>query len=612
MQHPTRILLLVALGLGVSASASGPLSCDDIQRMMGEGTGRAKIVSMLAASGVADAEGYVDQCLSSPIDEDEESDVEVEASEEKAAGDSIGGRMLRALGYVGSRAAPDVADEAEAPRPSPRKTRSVRPISAPAGAAVAAPPPMRQERMKKEVRAEDPMGTEQYTDYGRNAETLTAEDNQSTFAVDVDTASYTISRRKLTEGTLPPASAVRVEEFVNWVPYDYAPPKSGSAPFAVHLEAAANPFMDGHHVLRVGVKGKELEGERAPVHLTFLVDTSGSMGSHDKLPMAQRALHHLVDNLDVEDTIALATYAGHTAKILGPTPITQKGRIHQAIDQLSSGGGTAMSSGMELAYQMASESYLHGSENRVVVLSDGDANIGRTGHEDMLRTIRNHAEEGITLTTVGFGMGNYKDTMMEQIANQGDGNYFYIDTFNEAKKVFGTDLSGTIQTIARDVKIQVEFDAEKVWTYRLIGYENRDIADRDFRNDAVDAGEIGTGHSVTALYDVVLNKGARGALATVRLRAKTPGPDRPAREWRTSFEGSPYVNMSDATPDLRVAFATATFADKLRGNSDAAEVSYAALAAMVERAGRGFEEDADLVANLRRASALSGEAMARR
>ena len=485
------------------------------------------------------------------------------------------------------------------PMPSPRPAASAPPATYHAPVYYPPPPPQ-------------PIAvanSEQYTEYGINGLTDVAQDAQSTFSIDVDTASYTIARRKLTEGQLPSEAAIRPEEFVNWLPYDYAPPSANaSAPFAVHLASSPNPFNPHREILRVGIKGKVPTGERAPVHLTFLVDTSGSMGSADKLPLAVKALHELVDNLGNEDTIALATYAGSNRKVLGPTPVTRKSTIHAAINALQSGGGTAMESGMLLAYQMATDMYLEGSENRVIVLSDGDANIGRTSHDDILATVDRYAKEGITLTTVGFGMGNYKDTMMEQLANKGDGNYFYIDSFKEAQKVFGQDLSGTIQTIARDVKIQVEFDPDAVHAYRLIGYENRDIADKDFRNDKVDAGEIGSGHSVTALYDIVRKEGYEGtALAQVHIRAKTPGKDVAAREWTTPFPATGSAEtFGKSHKDFQIAWVSAEFAQKLKGSPYAAETSWSELIELARHADRGKDADSDLIANIERAAKLSG------
>jgi Ca-activated chloride channel homolog len=454
---------------------------------------------------------------------------------------------------------------------------------------------------------------EAYVQYGINDMTMVDKDGFSTFSIDVDTASYSISRRKLNEGRLPQIAAVRVEEFVNAMPYDYEAPTAGSnddAPFAVHMEAAPNPWQYNHHIVRIGVQGAEIDpADRPPVHLTFLVDVSGSMSSDDKLGLAKKSLHYMVNNLGEEDTVAIATYAGSTQVILEPTSALNKDAIHSGIDRLSSGGGTNMDSGMQLAYDMAGKSYLPGAENRVIVLSDGDANIGRTGYDDILNTIEHHAEQGITMTTIGLGMGNYKDSMMEQLANKGDGNYFYIDTFDEAQKVFGENLSGTMLTIAKDVKIQVEWNPEAVMGYRLIGYENRDIADVDFRNDRVDAGEIGSGHSVTALYDVILKEDAKSQeLATVRLRAKKPGPDSPAKEWATVFDGELlHSEFASATNDFRMAFATATFAELLRGSPYTAEINYSDVYTIAKAAQRRFDEDVELLGLIQVAGELSGE-----
>ena len=450
--------------------------------------------------------------------------------------------------------------------------------------------------------------SESYEHPGINDLTLTRRDALSTFSIDVDTASYTIARRKLLDGYMPPTASVRVEEFVNYFPYSYVQP-TGDAPFAVNMEAAPNPFEPRHHVLRIGVQGDELSAdERKPVRLTFLVDVSGSMSSADKLGLAKRSLHLLVDQLDAEDSVALGTYAGATQMILDATPATHKDAIHAAIESLSSGGGTAMSSGIDMAYDMAQRAYVPGAENRVVVLSDGDANIGPSSHQEILKQIRHHADEGITLTTIGLGMGNYKDTMMEQLANDGDGNYFYIDSMSEARKVFMQDLSGTIQTIARDVKIQVEFDPDTVYAYRLIGYENRDIADKDFRNDKVDAGEVGSGHRVTALYDVVLNDDYDGGpLATVRLRNKPPGPDAPAEEWLTEFpEELLQASFADASSSFRLAFSAAMFAELLRDSPYSAELSYREVRELAADAADG-KEAFELVELIETAGKLAGE-----
>ncbi|MCB9691856.1 MAG: von Willebrand factor type A domain-containing protein [Alphaproteobacteria bacterium] len=439
-----------------------------------------------------------------------------------------------------------------------------------------------------------PRVAERYTDYGINRVTLTADDRLSTFSIDVDTASYAIARSHLQRGQLPPTAAVRVEEMVNAQTYAYPPP-DGEAPFAVSMEVAPDPWHDGHHILRVGVQAAQPEIDRLPVHLTFLVDTSGSMRASNKLPLARRALKELVANLDDEDRVAIATYAGSTGIALNPTRVGDgRQAIVAALDGLEHGGGTNMGSGMQLAYDMALATYEPGTENRVIVLSDGDANIGRTSHEQILKSLAGYAKKGITLSTIGFGNGNYNDTMMEQLANKGDGNYYYIDSFAEARKVFGEKLTATVQTVARDVKIQVDMDPGSVISYRLIGYENRDIADADFRNDAVDAGEIGSGHTVTALYDLVLRDDPAEDLATVRIRSKAPGPDAPSVERATRLPSlAVRTSFATATPDFRVAIGTAAFAEKLRGSPWADELPWSEIADTVRSAGRSG--DAELV-----------------
>jgi len=457
-------------------------------------------------------------------------------------------------------------------------------------------------------RLDTTQNTEQYTNYGVNDMTDASKDRFSTFSIDVDTASYTISRRKIQEGHLPPTASVRVEEFINYFPYTYDAPK-GDAPFAVHMEASPDPFNDGHHLFRVGVKAKDLDvSNRKPVHLTFLVDVSGSMNRADKLGLAKRSLRLLTDQLRRGDTVALATYAGQVRAVLDPTDVANKSKIHAAIEDLSARGSTAMNSGIQLAYNMAQQGFVKGEENRVIVLSDGDANVGPSSHQEILKSIQSHAKRGITLSTIGLGMGNYKDTMMEQLANKGDGNYYYIDSFSEAKKVFGKDLAGTLQVIAKDVKLQVEFNPSVVASYRLIGYENRDIADRDFRNDKVDAGEIGTGHTVTALYDLVLHKNSGEDLATVRVRNKKPGPDSPAVEWMTAFEKKELKKeFSKTSADFQVAVSAATFAEVLRNSPYAAEISWDDLAQVASKAQRaGVSEDDELLSLIQRAASLSG------
>ena len=456
-------------------------------------------------------------------------------------------------------------------------------------------------------------GGEGYADYGVNNFVDPRQDRLSTFAIDVDTGSYTIARRKLTEGSLPPHASVRVEEFVNFFKYGYDKPDD-SRPFGVSFEAAPSPFDKERLFLRVGVQGKEVgQDERPPAHLTFLVDTSGSMQSADKMGLLKDALGILVDNLRPGDTVALATYAGNVRRVLGPTDARYEDTIHDAIDQLSAGGSTAMNSGIELAYAMAYEDFKPGHINRVIVCSDGDANVGPSSHPEILNRIRHFTQEGVTLSTIGFGMGNYKDVMMEQLANSGNGNYYYIDTIKQARRVFEEDLLGTLMVIAKDVKIQVEFDPSEVVAYRLIGYENRDVADRDFRNDAVDAGEIGAGHSVTALYEVKLKPGSatrRAATpAIVRIRHKEPEGSRASEATYAFTHDQIAYDFYDSSRAFRFAVSVAAFAEVLRRSPHAREWSLYTIRDLADDAALDRDDERELVQLIERAIQLMPSAM---
>ncbi len=414
-------------------------------------------------------------------------------------------------------------------------------------------------------------------DYGRptiNGWVVAEKDRLSTFAADVDTASYTLARAKLLSGELPPTDSVRVEEWLNYFKYSYPQPERG-APMSVTMNAAPSPFNASRVLLRVGVQGRTVNtADRKPAHLTFLVDVSGSMQPAARLPLAKRALRMLVDQLREGDTVALVTYAGSVRLVLPHTSLKFKAQIHQAIEDLSAGGSTAMGSGIELAYQQALKVLDSKSTSRVLILSDGDANVGRTSHEALLASIAGHVKEGVTVTTVGFGMGNYKSALMEQLADKGNGNHFYVDSMLAAKRIFVEQLGSTLEIIAQDVKLQVDFDPAQVVAYRLVGYENRDIADRDFRNDKVDAGEVGSGHRVTALYELELKKGAGNALATVRLRAKAPRGTT-ADETTFVFSAANLAETFDEAPrDLRFATAVMGAAEIFRRSPDAAEWDY--------------------------------------
>ncbi|MCA9675933.1 MAG: von Willebrand factor type A domain-containing protein [Kofleriaceae bacterium] len=462
-------------------------------------------------------------------------------------------------------------------------------------------------------RADVDRNTEGYKDYGVNAWTDTAKDHLSTFAADVDTASYTIARRKLDSGALPPTAAVRVEEFVNYFHYGYAAP-DGARPFAVHMDAAPSPFNKGRQIVRVGVttKAKSI-AERKAANLVFLVDVSGSMHSADKLELAKRSLRILVDNLKDGDSVALVTYAGATRVVLPATGLDHKDQILEAIEDLTAGGSTAMSSGVELAYQQAAKMMRGDAITRVLVLSDGDANVGNTSHEEILKTIAGHVKEGVTLSTIGFGMGNYKDDMMEQLADKGNGNSFYIDGLSQAKRVFQEQLGSTLEVVAKDVKLQVDWNATMVKRYRLIGYENRDIADDDFRKDEVDAGEIGAGHQVTAIYEIELASTipadlTPADLATVRVRHKAPKATT-ATEAAFGFPADgDAVDFDHASADFRFAFAVAAFAEVLRGSEDSEHWSLKEIRRIAAAAAGTDPDRTELVGLIDRAIELSGGA----
>ncbi|MFN0248302.1 MAG: vWA domain-containing protein [Kofleriaceae bacterium] len=415
----------------------------------------------------------------------------------------------------------------------------------------------------------DDTNTERYDHKEANAWTSTAKDRLSTFAADVDTASYAFVRRRLLDGTLPPEDAVRVEEMVNYFHYAYpAPAANAPAPFSVTTDIAPSPFDAKRHILRVGVSTEpQAISDRRAANLVFLVDVSGSMNGPDRLELAKRSLRILVDTLKQGDSVALVTYAGSTRLVLPATGIEHRTEIMAAIDDLSASGSTAMGDGIVLAYREAEKGLVNNAISRVIVLSDGDANVGRTGHQEMLAMVAGKVKEGVTLSTIGFGVGNFQAARMEQLANQGNGNSFYVDSLAEAKRIFQKQVGATLEVVAKDVKLQVDFDPERVKRYRLVGYENRDVADTDFRDDKVDAGEIGPGHQVTAIYEVELAE-TTGSLGTVRVRHKTTKGIE-ATEAAYPIASDPSRTFAMAPADLRFAFAVAAFGDVMRGAKEA-------------------------------------------
>ncbi len=400
--------------------------------------------------------------------------------------------------------------------------------------------------------------------YGVNPFIDTEDDHLSTFATDVDTASYTVARRFVEDGYMPDPDSVRVEEFVNYFDYGYEPPAQGA--FAIHIEGSPSRFGgDRHWMVRVGLQGRTVaEGARKDATLIFAIDVSGSMGREDRLGLVKRSLRLLVDELRPTDEVGIVVYGDRGSVLLQPTDGGEKGSIMRAIDALSPGGSTFVEDGLRIAYRMAAERVQPGRITRVLLLSDGVGNVGRTGSDSILGQVRSQVDAGVTLTTVGFGMGNFNDILMERLANDGDGTYHYVDTLAEARRLFVDNLVGTLQNIARDVKVQVDFSPEVVRSYRLLGYENRAVDDDDFRDDAVDAGEVGAGHSVTALYEIKLNEGADGDLATVYLRYEDPD-DGEVREISRSFARSELeASFEDASPGFQLSAVVAEYAEILR------------------------------------------------
>ncbi|ODU01915.1 MAG: hypothetical protein ABS79_01060 [Planctomycetes bacterium SCN 63-9] len=354
-----------------------------------------------------------------------------------------------------------------------------------------------------ELQAPEPPNTEKYAEIVDNEFIVADREPLSTFSIDVDTASYANVRRFLTQGMLPPRDAVRIEELINYFPYDYPQPTEDKA-FSANVEIAACPWNGAHRLARIGLKGKEIHAEKRPAaNLVFLLDVSGSMSAPNKLPLLKSALQLLVQRLGENDRVAIVVYAGAEGLALPSTSCEHKAEILNALERLQAGGSTNGGAGIILAYDVAVKNFIPGCTNRVVLCTDGDFNVGITDQSKLVRLIEEKANSKVYLTVLGFGEGNLKDSTMEQLADRGNGNYAYIDTLQEAQKVLIEQMSGTLVTIAKDVKIQVEFNPAKVGAYRLIGYENRKLKNEDFNDDKKDAGEIGAGHTVTALYELV-------------------------------------------------------------------------------------------------------------
>jgi Ca-activated chloride channel family protein len=403
--------------------------------------------------------------------------------------------------------------------------------------------------------------------YGVNPTLDTEEEPVSTFSIDVDTASYALTRAYLERGLLPDEQAVRVEEFVNTFRPGDAPPTDG-APLAVHVEGFASPVRQGYHVLRVGLRARDVApGARKPAHLVFVVDVSGSMDMENRLGLVKGALRLLLEQLDGRDLVSLVVYGTDARLLLEAVPASARGLLLQGIDSLRSEGSTNAQAGLELGYAVAARNLVPGGTNRVVLCSDGVANNGLTEADALWGRVRAHAAAGVTLSTVGFGMGNYNDTLMEQLAQRGQGNYAYVDGLEEARRVFVENLAGTLEVVARDVKVQVEFDPSVVSRYRLLGYENRLLAAEEFHDDAVDAGELGAGHAVTALYEVKLRPGVRAdRLGMLRVRHKAPEGGASLLEEHPLRADRLVPAFRHVSSGARLAYVAAAFAEKLRGS----------------------------------------------
>jgi len=440
--------------------------------------------------------------------------------------------------------------------------------------------------------------TEQYDRIYENPFKAALKEPLSTFSIDVDTASYSNSRRFIgQQHRLPPKDAVRVEEWINYFRYDYPDPR-GKHPFSITTELSQCPWKKGHRLMMIGLQGKKVDaGQLPPMNLVFLMDVSGSMSSPNKLPLLKRSFHLLVDEMRPQDRVAMVVYAGAAGMVLPPTSGKKKGAIMAALERLNAGGSTAGGAGIKLAYKVATDNFIKGGNNRIILATDGDFNVGQSSDSELVRLIEQKRKLGIFLTVLGFGMGNYKDSKMEKLADKGNGNYAYLDSILEAKKVLVTEMGATLLTIAKDVKIQVEFNPAKVKAYRLIGYENRMLRAQDFNDDKKDAGELGAGHNVTAIYEIIpagskekvpgidelkyqkaaLSDAARssGELATVKLRYKPPKKNKSILLKRPVKDRA--LPWSKASINLRWATAVAEAALLLRGSKHRGTASWKSL-----------------------------------
>lgn len=451
--------------------------------------------------------------------------------------------------------------------------------------------------------------TEEYSKINDNEFKSADKDPLSTFSIDVDKASYSNVRRFITAGNLPPADAVRVEELINYFPYNYPQPKD-NAPFSITTQYMDCPWNSSHNLIHIGIQGKEIKMDRMPLNnLVFLLDVSGSMDEPDKLPLLKSGLRLLVEQLRPEDKVAIVVYAGAAGVVLPPTSGNQREKIIDAIENLSAGGSTAGGEGINLAYKLAKQNFVSKGNNRIILATDGDFNVGVSSDGELTRLIEKQREDGVFLTVLGFGTGNYKDSKMEQLADKGNGNYAYIDNLLEAKKVLVKEMGGTLLTIAKDVKIQIEFNPAKVKAYRLVGYENRMLNKEDFNDDKKDAGELGSGHNVTAIYEIIpsgstemtasvdtlkyqkivsVSRTSTNEVMTIKFRYKEPNGT--TSKLITEVMGDNRVSFSSTSEDCRFALSVAEFGMLLR-NSEFKGVSDYKTVLKLAKASKGKDED---------------------
>jgi len=492
-------------------------------------------------------------------------------------------------------------------------------LAVPAAPAIIAPEPY--------ITPED---RERFQAFGTNPVRSALENPVSTFSIDVDTASYAFARRSLKEGFLPDRDSVRVEEMINYFPYDWAGPQSAEVPFNATVTVTPTPWNDDTRLMHVAIKGYDVEqAEKPQSNLVFLIDTSGSMQSADKLPLLKNSFRLLVEKLEADDTVSIVTYAGSAGTVLEPTKVSDKAKILAALERLEAGGSTAGEAGIREAYRLAEESFVEGGVNRILLATDGDFNVGQSDDEALKRLVEEKRKGGVYLSVLGFGRGNLNDQMMQTIAQNGNGVAAYIDTLAEAEKVLVEEASSSLFTIASDVKIQVEFNPARIAEYRLIGYETRALAREDFNNDKVDAGDIGSGHTVTAIYEVTpvgspaqmiddlrygeasQGKGVSNAdeYAFVKIRYKAPGEATSRLIETPVTDANAVASFAEASEDLRFSVAVAAFGQKLRGTDAVADYGYDRIMeiAAAARGADPFGYRAEFLSLVRLASALEGK-----